>query len=225
MFVNNTSPYAAADYDSNIERTIPYYSFFYQQTLDLVAAIGQDRFQWLDCGCGTGTMAEMALERFPDAEFTLCDPSAEMVGLAKQKLSGEKRILAYRVLGTENLHDENRFDVATAIQSHHYFREDERVKATQNVYRALKEGGMYIFFENTAPATQKGKEIVMKRWAQYQREHGKTEAEIETYLSRYGKNYFPIPLAAHLHNLKQCGFKTVEPFWLSVMQAGFYAIR
>lgn len=223
--MGNTSPYAASDYDDNIERTIPYYSFFYQQTLDLVAALGLDAFQWLDCGCGTGTMAEMALKMFPKAQFTLCDPSEEMVGLAKRKLSGEKRVREYRVLGTENVDFENRFDIVTAIQSHHYFREDERVKATQNVYRALKEGGIYIFFENTAPLTDEGKRIVMKRWARYQREHGKTDAEIETYLSRYGNNYFPITSIAHLKNLKQAGFKTAEPFWLSVMQAGFYAIK
>lgn len=116
-----------------------------------------------------------------------------MVGLAQQKLSGEKRVKEYRVLGTESIAFENRFDVATAIQSHHYFREDERMKATQNVYRALKADGIYIFFENTAPLTEEGKEIVMKRWARYQCEHGKTENEINTYLSRYGKNYFPTP--------------------------------
>ncbi len=223
--MGNTSPYAASDYDNNIERTIPYYSFFYRQTLDLVAALGRDAFQWLDCGCGTGTMAEMALKIFPEAEFSLCDPSQDMVVLAQKKLSGEKRVKEFFVLGTENIDFEKRFDVVTAIQSHHYFREDERVKATQNVYRALKEGGMYVFFENTAPLTDEGKKIVMNRWARYQREHGKSENEIETYLSRYGKNYFPITSIAHLENLKQCGFKTAEPFWLSVMQAGFYAIK
>ena len=223
--MGKTSPYAAADYDNNIERTVPYYSFFYRQTLDLVAALGLDAFQWLDCGCGTGTMAEMALTMFPQAQFTLCDPSEEMVGLAKRKLSGEKRVKEYRVIGTEGIGFENRFDVITAIQSHHYFREDERVKATQNVYRALKADGIYIFFENTAPLTEEGKKIVMKRWARYQREHGKSENEINTYLSRYGKNYFPITMHAHLENLKQAGFRIAEPFWLSVMQAGFYAIK
>lgn len=223
--MGNSSPYAAADYDNNIERTIPYYPFFYRQTLDLVAALGLDAFQWLDCGCGTGTMAEMALRMFPKAEFTLCDPSKDMISLARQKLSGQEKVREYQVLGTENIDFGNRFDVATAIQSHHYFSEDERVRATKNVYRALKDGGMYIFFENTAPMTEKGKEIVMKRWAQYQRDHGKTEPEIEAYLSRYGKNYFPITSIVHLENLKQCGFKIAEPFWLSVMQAGFYAIK
>lgn len=108
--MGNTSPYAAADYDNNIERTVPYYSFFYRQTLDLVAALGLDAFQWLDCGCGTGTMAEMALTMFPQAQFTLCDPSEEMVGLAKRKLSGEKRVKEYRVIGTEGIGFENRFD-------------------------------------------------------------------------------------------------------------------
>ena len=223
--MDNTSPHSAADYDRNIERTIPYYSFFYHQTLDLVAALGLDSFQWLDCGCGTGTMAKMALEMFPNAEFTLCDPSEDMVNIARQKLESDKRVREYRVAGTETVGDVSRFDVVTAIQSHHYFRENERVRATQNVYRALKDGGIYVYFENTAPMTEKGKDIVMERWARYQRERGRTETEIGIHRLRYGKNYFPISLTAHLDNLKQCGFTTVEPFWSSYMQAGFYAIR
>lgn len=223
--MDNTSPHTAAGYDANIEKSIPLYSFFYRQTLDLVTALSRDDFEWLDCGCGTGTMALMALKTFPHAQFTLCDPSAEMIALAKQKLSGQKRISEYRGCGTERLDDENRFDVVTAIQSHHYFREDERVKATQNVYRALTDGGVYIFFENTAPMTEKGREIVMNRWGRYQRDHGQTQGQIDTYQARYGTKFFPVTLSAHLHNLKQCGFRTVELFWQSYMQAGFYAIK
>ena len=223
--MDNTSPHSASDYDNNIERTIPYYSFFFHQTLDLVASLGLDSFQWLDCGCGTGTMANMALQTFPGAEFTLCDPSGDMVALARQKLATEKRVRDFHITGTQDIVFENRFDVVTAIQSHHYFQENERIRATQNVYRALKEGGIYVFFENTAPVTEEGLETVMRRWAHYQREHGRTETEIDVHRARYGKNYFPVSFSAHLENLKECGFKTAEPFWLSYMQAGFYAIK
>ena len=46
---------------------------------------------------------------------------------------------------------DNSFDVITAIQSHHYFQKQERKKAVENVYRALKEDGIYISFENVVP--------------------------------------------------------------------------
>lgn len=223
--MGNASPYSAADYDGNIEKSIPFYSLFYRQTLDLVAALGLDSFQWLDCGCGTGTMAEMALKEFPGAEFVLCDPSPEMIDLARLKLSGDGRIREYRTVGTESVDDDNRFDVVTAIQSHHYFRQAEREVATQNCYRALKDGGIYIFFENTAPLTEKGREIVMNRWGRYQRDQGKSPDQVATYQVRYGTKFFPVTIMDHLDTLKRCGFKTVEPFWLSVMQAGFYAIK
>ena len=46
--VANTTPMSAEEYDSGIEKTIPYYSHFYEQTLNLIEAFNYDKARWLE---------------------------------------------------------------------------------------------------------------------------------------------------------------------------------
>ena len=72
---DNTTPMPAAEYDENINRTIPYYNEFYVQTFDVVTQCGYSQLDWLDLGCGTGILEEKAFREFPSARFTAVDPS------------------------------------------------------------------------------------------------------------------------------------------------------
>ena len=47
----------------------------------------------------------------------------------------------------------------------------------------------------------------------------------EEHAKRFNNEYFPISVEEHLNLLKETGFKNVNLFWLSHMQAGFYAIK
>jgi trans-aconitate 2-methyltransferase len=56
---------------------------------DLVAAIpGSDPARAVDLGCGPGNSTEVLAARFPGAEITGLDSSAEMVDAARQRLPG-----------------------------------------------------------------------------------------------------------------------------------------
>lgn len=57
---DNTTSQSAALYDANVEKTIPRYSQFYPETLDLVGAVIPNPSLWLDTGCGTGNLAAKA---------------------------------------------------------------------------------------------------------------------------------------------------------------------
>jgi tRNA (cmo5U34)-methyltransferase len=54
---------------------------------------------------------------------------------------------------------------------------------------------------------------------------GKSQEEVDKHLARFGVEYFPITIEDHLKLLKETGFKNVELFWCSYMQAGFYGIK
>ena len=41
---------------------------------------------WLDLGCGTGSLEEMAFQRFSEIDFVLVDPAEKMLEQAKEKL-------------------------------------------------------------------------------------------------------------------------------------------
>ncbi|MGN0597143.1 MAG: class I SAM-dependent methyltransferase [Ruminiclostridium sp.] len=146
-----------------------------------------------------------------------------MLDNARSKLKDKNCI--FQCVGSEDLAFENRFDIVTAIQSHHYFDRETREKAVLNCYKALKPGGIFICFENTAPFTETGKEIVLKRVESFGIEAGRSEEEAKAHSQRYNREFFPINIGEHLDLLKRTGFETAELFWCSYMQCGFYGIK
>lgn len=223
--MSNTTPMKAEEYDMEIEQTIPYYSHFHEQSMNLIESFGFYSGKWLDTGCGTGAFVEKASKKFNNFEFTLYDPSEEMIIQAQKRLNGNRQVKDFKVLGSEKINNKNEFDIITAIQCHHYLHEDERLVAIQKCYEALKVGGVLITFENFAPNSEEGKEIALRRWGKYQNENGKTQDEVSNHLSRYGKNYFPIRIDEQFKVLKDCGFRNIELFWLSYMQMGIYGVK
>ena len=226
---DNSTAHRAADYDHGVIETIPFYPQFHAETIDLVRTVRPDVTVWLDTGCGTGYLAEKALPVFPAARFILVDPSSGMLDRARTRLSGfpSSRLSFLVPLSSEELVGAvaESPQVLSAIQSHHYGGEDVRRQATRACYELLTPGGVYVTFENFRPATSQGIEIALERWLRFQGTAGRSAEEVEEHRRRFDRNYFPIAVDEHLNLLRNSGFATAEVFWLSQMQAGFYAIK
>ena len=222
---DNASAHMAAEYDPQIRRTIPYYDCFHDETISLVKAVVPEPADWLDTGCGTGTLVEKAAKFFPKTRFVLADPSLGMLSVAREKLKASKKIEFLELCGTQDIPSGAKFDVVSAIQSHHYLSNYEKAKATKLCFDHLKKGGIYVTFENIRPASEKGTDIGKARWRNYQISEGKDADTAEKHLNRFGVEYFPITVDEHLSLLRKAGFSVVELLWYSYMQAGFYAIK
>jgi len=224
---DNATPYLSADYDAQVRGTIPYYDSFHQETINLVRASHSSPALWLDTGCGTGTLASIALKAFPEVRFMLADPSVEMLGQARKKLAGypQERVTFLDPVPTQEINISESPDVITAIQSHHYFSEAGRAKACARCYDLLSPGGIYITFENIRPLTERGTEIGKECWKNFQLSQGRTLEDVNRHIERFDKEFFPITAEEHLSLLRDCGFEAVELLWYSYMQAGFYAVK
>jgi tRNA (cmo5U34)-methyltransferase len=226
---DNSIPHRAKEYDDEISRTIPFYHLFHTETIDLVQTLLPDVSVWLDTGCGTGYLAEQALPLLPKVRFLLADPSPAMLDQARGRLarftSADIRFLG--AVTTEKLVSvvPETPQVITAIQSHHYGGEEAREVATALCYQLLEPGGLYVTFENIRPDTTRGIDISLDRWLRFQGGAGCSPQAMEEHRSRFDRNYFPITVAGHMQLLRATGFTVVEMFWLSQMQAGFYAIK
>lgn len=226
---DNLSPYSAHEYDEGLRKTVPYFQSIYAETVDLVKHVQPEVRNWLDTGCGTGTLVKEAFRAFRGVRYLIADPSQQMIMQARLNLGGipQNQLLVVGATGTEEL-DLTGFpcpQVITATLSHHYFDKGTRVQATQNCYDMLDDKGVYITFENILPRTGQGREVALSRWLSYQVAQGKNEAEAQEHLQRYGSAFFPITIDEHLEILQNAGFRAVELFWLSHLQAGFYAIK
>ncbi|MDP4143843.1 MAG: class I SAM-dependent methyltransferase [Bacillota bacterium] len=226
--IDNSTPHLASVYDSKINSTIPYYECFHKEVLKFLdITIGNPRI-WLDTGCGTGSLIEKAIDNFANTLFILADPSEGMLREAKLKLHKFlKEKIKYIPSATQyiELDESERPDIITAIQAHHYLSREEREKATIKCYDLLRDGGIYITFENIRPFTVVGTNNGKEYWKQFQISCGKTSLEAEKHMDRFGVEYFPITVEEHLSLLRKSGFKVVELFWYSYMQAGFYCIK
>jgi tRNA (cmo5U34)-methyltransferase len=225
---DNSTPHKASRYDAQIRNTIPYYDNFHAETIRFIKATDMRPRFWLDTGCGTGYLVEQAFYQFKETTFILADPSPEMMDQAKDKLhdkAGDGRIRFLDPVSTENLILKSKCDVITAIQSHHYLSKAKREEATRTCYGSLKNKGFYITFENIKPSSKKGIENAKKYWSAFQFSKGKGTEAVKDHMKRFDSEYFPITVEEHLKLLKTCGFQTVELFWYSYMQAGFYSIK
>lgn len=218
----NTTPHTASEYDTNIVKTIPYYNEFHKQVIDIVKQKNSVT-RWLDIGCGTGTLEQILIREIPFVKITAIDPSEQMLKEAKDKIDTDK--IDFICNSSENIDFVEEYDVITAIQVHHYLREKEREKATRNCFRALRQNGYYISFENVVPDTPQMLEFELERWKRYQMDNGKTQEEADNHIKRCGKNYYPITVKQHIDLLKQVGFKQVYVFWKSYMQMGIIGIK
>jgi tRNA (cmo5U34)-methyltransferase len=225
----NATPHLPEDFDARISAVLPYYSCFHQETINFVKSLPSSPRIWMDTGCGTGSLVNKATKEFPATKFLLLDPSEGMINQARKKLSScpAGRLEFLRASATQEFSQEleEQPDVITAIQCHHYLTLEDRAKATGVCYRLLKEGGVYITFENIRPLTEEGITIGKRYWRNFQEVHGRSEEEIEEHLKRFDTEYFPITIEDHLKLLRETGFQTVELFWYSYMQAGFYCIK
>ena len=186
IIMDNKSAFNAGQYDENVRKVIPLYDEIYRQIFSLINAYCENRqIAVLDTGCGTGTFGLKASESLNLSELVLCDPSEKMLADAKIKLADKPCI--FMNIGSESLDFENQFDIVTAIQSHHYFDKATREKAVANCFKALKNGGIFICLENTAPFSETGKNIMLKRLENFGILAGRTPDEVKSHSARYGQ--------------------------------------
>jgi len=214
----------AKRYDSLRNAVIPYYDIMHDETIELIASLNPSPKKWLDTGCGTGNLVAAAEATFPDTEFTLSDPSQDMLTLAREKVP---LAIVLKPSKTQELADRAAppYDVITSFLSHHYLSRKERIEAIRVCHSLLAPQGIFICFEHTRPATKSGEGIILSYWRRYQLARGRDKDTVESHLGRFDTAYFPLKIEEHIDLLKESGFAQADLFWRSYMNAGFYALR
>ena len=220
---NNHTAFDAAEYDEKIKKALPYYDDFFAQIISAVKAFAYTHADWLDVGCGTGKMYAEAVGQIRINRFVFCDCSEEMLKIAESRFCGSGREFFLKDMLELDFSDE--FDIVTSVQSMHYIRPEQRSAAVKNCFNALRQGGIFLNFENFSPDSEAVERLALKRWRDYQLANGRSKAECDKHLSRYKKEYFPLTLSEQLEIMKNAGFAAAEVFWLSYMQAGFIGVK
>ena len=220
---DNNSAFDSKEYDRKIMQTVPYYEEFYKQVIDLVKVHKSEDVFWLDIGCGTGKMAEVAFPNIDIRRFVFVDSSENMMRIAKERFADTKS--EFNVCNILDILYVGEFDVVTSIQVNHYFHKQQKIEVLKKCYSALKHNGIYIGFENFMPYTERGTRLGLERWKSYQLCQERGPKECQEHLNRFGVDYFPITISEHLENMNRAGFDVAEILWVSNLQVGVYGIK
>jgi ubiquinone/menaquinone biosynthesis C-methylase UbiE len=103
-----------------------------------LAALPEQPRNVLDLGTGTGSVAQVVAERFPEAQVTGVDVSAKMIEVARAK--GTR--VRFEVADAERLpYDDDAFDLVTLGNMIPFFDELARVTATEGYVLFAFSGG------------------------------------------------------------------------------------
>ncbi len=110
----------------------------------------------LDYGCGTGSVTPFLLEIAGVREVVGADISQRLLDVARNRHDSDRARFVHI-----DEPDEDAFDLAHCNGVFHHIAPEQRSRAIHYVWRALRPGGLFAFFENNPwnPGTQ----LVMHR--------------------------------------------------------------
>lgn len=145
----------AAAYDAALDKGLRFTGeskeYFADTRLTWTRKVLGEHFQsgWrcLDFGCGTGTATPYLQKHLAAAQIVGVDPSQASCDLATGQFGGD----AVRFATPDRLTDEREpFDFAYCNGVFHHIPVADRAEAAAQVFRALKPGGWFAFWENNA---------------------------------------------------------------------------
>jgi len=166
----------AQDYDRTRRQYIPCFDDFYGTALQLLPA---DRagLHVMDLGAGTGLFAGLARPLLPNARFTLCDISENMLTQARRRFANDTSV-DYLIANYVDEALPGEYDVIMSALSIHHTPHDKLLDVFAKVHGALKAGGIFINADQSLGSTPHNEDRYEQQWLAGVRAKGCTEADI-----------------------------------------------
>lgn len=111
----------------------------------LEAAQIKDGDRIVDVGCGTGTLAILAKQRYPNSIVVGVDPDAKILEIAKQKAKKTGVRVYFVQAGADSLPIDSRsIDIVVSSLVFHHMPTEIKKKAIKEIYRILKKDGRFL---------------------------------------------------------------------------------
>jgi ubiquinone/menaquinone biosynthesis C-methylase UbiE len=114
--------------------------------LDMAHLAGKETI--LDLGCGTGRLAALAKQRYPDVQVRGIDPSPQMIKAARSRnrhhLTPDSFVNGH---ATSLPYEDQTFDIVFTCLVFHLLDREETERALHEIRRVLRPRGRYISIE------------------------------------------------------------------------------
>lgn len=202
-----------SDYDHQVRTAIPLYDQALQTLADVVSRSRLDPATILDLGIGTGNLAHMLLDIFPNARLTGIDVLQDFLDIAGKKLSGHEDRVSLERVDLSDFDFSQRYDlVVTSFMFHHTPDEAKRT-AYARIFSCLTSGGCLMQADFVGSASPFYGEIFDALRISYMKDRNLSEEQIRKQYVEHRKLEIPTPMEQQLTWLRDLGFRDVECFW------------
>ncbi len=202
-----------SDYDHQIRTAIPLYDQALQTLADVVSHSRLDPARILDLGIGTGNLAHMLLETFPDAHLTGIDMLQDFLDIAGRRLSEHEDRVSLARVDLSDFDFSLPYDLVVTSFTFHHIPDEAKRTAYARIFSCLSSGGCLMNADFVGSASLFYGKIFDALRISYMRDRNLSEEQIRKQYVEHRKLEIPAPMEAQLAWLRDLGFRDVECFW------------
>lgn len=212
----------AGQYDGLRRKLLPCFDSFYRTVLDAIPFTPEQSFSFVDLGAGTGLLAAMVLDNFPNAHVTMIDLAPDMLELAEQRLSDMEGRFTVQVADYTSVALPPACDVVASAMSIHFVEDEDKRRLYRHAVDALKPGGVFIDADQIRAPSPALQRFYFDMWDRLAREKGATDAELDPAKDRLALDR-AATVADQLRWLEEAGFTDADCLFKEYLLAVLYA--
>jgi tRNA (cmo5U34)-methyltransferase len=210
MSIENAFDQSVEYYDKWMKLALPSYDELFEITRELIPFAVNKPIEVLDLGAGTGLFSEHVFRKYLRAKFTLCDLAPKMLDVARKRFQEHPSQFEYRVGDYRELNGENRYDLVISSLSIHHLEDEEKRQLFKQIYRALKDTGIFINVDQIKGPTPEMQKLYWENWLEKVREKGAEKDQIQASIQRRKEYDKDATLTDQLAWLSEAGFVNVD---------------
>ena len=201
-------------FDYVIPNLIPFYSEIYNILTDSIPFNQYANLKILDIGCGTGTLAKILKEKFPNAKITCLDFSSNMLKVAKSKLTEYRDDINFLMGDFSKFDLKNKYDVVvSSFALHHIPSDEQKISMYKKIYESLNFNGIFYNADLVLGSSSHIKNLNLQKWKEHILGYFEEIEALDKLLPKYQADDNPSVLFTHLKWLDNVGFKEIETIW------------
>ncbi len=219
-----THPGASSEYAERVGRHVPGLQDLHRIIALLLAERVPPEGDVLVLGAGGGLETRAMADLHPGWRFLGVDPSAQMIGQAKDVLGTQVEKVRFHQ-GYVDDAPEGPFDGATSLLVLHFLERDERVRTVRDVVKRLKPGAPFVTVHHSFPKTRPDPDRWLRRNASFVTGSAVPNTRTEEMVSAMRDRLPALSPDEDEAVLREAGLVAVEMFYAALTFKGWIAYR
>lgn len=200
----------AHDYESVMNRLVPFYVKQNSLLMDLIPFQRKDDFSALDMGSGPGVLSRLMLDTFPNARVTVFDISPVMLDVCRKKHWAYPNRAQY-IQGDFTKDDTGSgYDVVLAGLILHHAPDAAKRQFFTKIISRMKPGGIFLARDIVRGSSPRLTQDYERLWRLYMRAQGEDSS---AWYEKFQAQDPPATVENQLQWLTQAGFQDVGCHW------------